>query len=465
MPLILKFNTCWTIPSCILFRVSILMDIYTMRQTILQDLGCTVRIRHHVGSNNPGVDLNRNYSYGWNTTGVSGNPNNDTYPGSGPFSEPETQAMKWMVETYHFKTGMNAHSHGMQMLFPIGTTSAEFADHHDYFQDLSNHMVKFNGYEAIKSSGLYPASGDSDDYMYKDSIGVNGKDTMFVMTPRKPDRRSGHRKNEVVPTCAAMVWPNLRMAHVTHRYLVTEETDEAIIGTNSGYFHHEVQRLGFESGPVTVLINPITNIQSVGAGISHDIGWHTLNDDSISFVLDPAIQFGDEIVYELVTDYGVWQYRDTITKVYDQWLVVVNDDASSTVDWTGQWSLTTDESYSPTTSFTESDGSDYDNDDSKTYTYNSSIDMTNANDGLITFYAKWSIEANYDYCQFQVSTDNGATWEGQCGLYTVDGSSTPWNGSVAARWRTCLGSYFGLGARTNQFERLRGTSITGSFHL
>ena len=382
-----------------------------------------------VGSNNPGVDLNRNYSYGWNTTGVSGNPNQDTYPGSGPFSEPETQAMKWMVETYHFKTGMNAHSYGMQMLFPIGTTSAEFADHHDYFQDLSNHMVQFNGYEAIKSSGLYPASGDSDDYMYKDSIGVNGKDTMFVMTP-ETGTAFWPAQNEVVPTCAAMVWPNLRMAHVTHKYLVTSETDDAVIGTNTGYFHHEVQRLGFESGPVTVLINPITNIQSVGASIAHDIGWHTMDDDSISYVLDPAIQFGDEVVYELVTDYGAWQHRDTITKIYDQWLVVVNDDASSTADWTGQWGLTTDESYSPTTSFTDSDGGDYDNDDSKTYTYNTTIDMTNANDGLITFYAKWDIEANYDYCQFQVSTDNGASWEGQCGLYTVEGSSTSWNGSV-----------------------------------
>ncbi|GAB5416197.1 MAG: hypothetical protein Crog3KO_08110 [Crocinitomicaceae bacterium] len=382
-----------------------------------------------VGTSNPGVDLNRNYSYGWNTTGVSGNPNQDTYPGSGPFSEPETQAMKWMVETYHFKTGMNAHSYGMQMLFPIGTTSAEFADHHDYFQDLSNHMVKFNGYEAIKSSGLYPASGDSDDYMYKDSIGVNGKDTMFVMTP-ETGSDFWPPQNEVIPTCAAMVWSNLRMAHVTHRYLTTDDTDDAIIGTPTGFFHHKVQRLGFESGPVTVFINPITNIQSVGTGVTYDINWHTVDNDSISYTLNPTIQFGDEVVYELITDYGDWQYRDTISKTYDQWLVVVNDDASSTANWTGTWELTTDAAYSPTTSFTESDGGDYDDDDNKTYTYNTAIDLTNANNAMVTFYAKWSIESNYDYCQFQVSTDNGASWDGQCGLYTVEGSSTPWNGSV-----------------------------------
>lgn len=429
-----------------------------------------------VGTTNPGVDLNRNYSYGWNTTGVSANPNQDTYPGSGPFSEPETQAMKWMVETYGFKTGMNAHSYGMQMLFPVGTTAAEFADHHDYFQDLSNHMVQFNGYEAIKSSGLYPASGDSDDYMYKDSIGVNGKDTMFVMTP-ETGSAFWPAQSEVVPTCAAMIWPNLRMAHITHRYLTTEETDDALIGSATGFFHHEVQRLGFESGAVTVLINPITNIQSVGAGIVYDIGWHTRDEDSISFVLDPAIQFGDELVYELVTDYGVWQYRDTITKIYDQWLVVANDDASTTTNWTGQWELTTDAAYSPTTSFTESDGGDYGNDEDKTYTYNSTIDLTGANDALITFYAKWSIEANYDYCQFQVSTDNGASWEGQCGLFTVEGSSTAWNGSVqpdgepvweaASDWvqeQISLSDYIGQTVQVRfQFESDGGVSQDGFY--
>ena len=60
-----------------------------------------------VGSSNPGVDLNRNYAYGWNTTGVSSNQNNDTYPGTSAFSEPETQAMKWLVETYDMELAFN----------------------------------------------------------------------------------------------------------------------------------------------------------------------------------------------------------------------------------------------------------------------------------------------------------------------------------------------------------------------
>jgi PKD repeat protein len=47
---------------------------------------------------------------------------------------------------------------------------------------------------------------------------------------------------------------------------------------------------------------------------------------------------------------------------------------------------------------------------------------------MISFYAKWGIESDYDFVQFQVSTDGGSTWIGQCGNYTVPGTSG--NGSV-----------------------------------
>jgi len=384
-----------------------------------------------IGTNNPGVDLNRNYSYGWNTTGVSANVNNDTYPGTSAFSEPETQAMKWMVENYGFKTAMNAHSYGELLLFPVGTTTGEFADHHDYFQDLSSHMTTYNGYAPIKSSGLYPASGDSDDYMYKDSIGVGSipKDTIFVMTP-ETGTDFWPSQSEVIPTCAEMLFPNMTMAHITHRYLATKETDNSMIPNNTGYFHHSVQRLGFEAGAVSVFIEPLLNVQTVGAPVTYDLAWHESDLDSISYVLSPTINFGDELKYILVTDYTDWQRRDTVTKIYDQWAVVVADNASSAANWTGDWSLTTDDAYSPTTSFTDSDGGDYPADANLNWTYINPIDLTLAQDALVTFYAKWTIEADYDFCQFQVSTDNGASWIGQCGLYTVEGTSTQWNGSA-----------------------------------
>ena len=375
-----------------------------------------------VGTSNPGVDLNRNYSYGWNTTGVSGNVNSDVYPGTSAFSEPETQAMKWLVEQHGFKTALNAHSHGGLLLYPIGTTYAEFADHHDYFDDLATHMCSLNNYFPTKSSGLYPASGDSDDYMYKVDNGVGMKDTVFAMTP-EVGTDFWPAQSEVLPTCQGMIFPNLVLSHVTHKYLTVTDTDPTYVQTLTGNFNHVAQRLGFESGPITVSVDPITNIQSVGADIIYDLNWSEEVSGTFSYVLNPAVQFNDEIKYVINTDYGSWVKHDTIVKLYGQLGLQIIDDGSSAMNWSGTWSVTSDESYSPSTSFTESDGGDYNNNADDEFELIQSIDLTTANAAIISFYAKWAIEADYDYCQFQVSTNGGSSWIGQCALHTVEGTS------------------------------------------
>jgi len=380
-----------------------------------------------IGTSNPGVDLNRNYSYGWNTTGVSSDPNNDTYPGSGPFSEPETQAMQWLTETHGFLFASNSHTYGDQLLHPIGTTSGEFADHHDYFQDYTSHMTLYNGYEAIKSSGLYPASGDSDDYMYKVDIGVGNKDTVFAITPEVGDAFWPTQAG-IVPTCIEMLHPNLVMAHLPHQYYVTKDEDPSSIGTITGDFTHSVHRLGRKDGTVTVSIDPLVNIQSVGAAVPYTLALSQESTGTISYVLDPAINYGDEIKYVLNTDYGAWIKRDTITKTFGSITLQFSEDASSTTSWTGTWSTTNQEFVSPSSSFTDSPTGNYQNNSTRTYEFNQDIDLTNATAAGVSFYAKWEIESNYDYAQFQVSTDGGSSWIGQCGNYTVLGTSA--NNSV-----------------------------------
>lgn len=379
-----------------------------------------------VGTTNPGVDLNRNYSYGWNTTGVSPDQNNDTYPGSNAFSEPESQAIKWLVENVGFTSAFNAHTYGNTLLYPVGTTVAEFADHHDYFADLAGHMCSQNGYFPQKSSGLYPASGDSDDYMYKVDIGVGQKDTIFVMTP---EIGTGFwpAQSEVIPTCQAMVFPNMVLSHMTHQYYTVDETDPNSVVTMTGNFNHDVRRLGREDGNVSVSIEPLVNIQSVGAPINYNLALRETASNTISFVLEPSIQYGDEIKYILKTEYLGWTRKDTIIKKYGALTVQTVENGTSAVNWTGNWTTTTSDFVSSPRSFTDGTG-DYANNTNKTTEFNQTIDLTNVTDAGVSFYAKWEIEADYDYCQFQVSIDGGNSWIGQCGNYTVPGSSV--NGTV-----------------------------------
>tara|TARA_R110002072_G_scaffold273058_2_gene433347 strand:+ start:12089 stop:14446 length:2358 start_codon:yes stop_codon:yes gene_type:complete len=382
-----------------------------------------------VGTSNPGVDLNRNYSYGWNTTGVSSDPDSDIFPGPSAFSEPETQAIQWLVESINFTSAFNAHTYGKTLLYPIGTTATEFADHNDYFAAYAAHMTSKNGYFPQKSSGLYPASGDSDDYMYKVDIGVGQKDTIFVITP-EVGSSFWPSATEVIPTCQEMVFSNKILAHITHLYLAVSETDPNALTTMTGNFNHDVQRLGLISGGITVSIDPLLNVQSVGTPIVYNLSIKETSSGTISYSLNPSIQFGDEIKYILKTEYPTWTMRDTITKIYGTPTLQFSDDAGTSLNWTGSWSLTSSDFVSSPTSFTESANGNYSDNATDSYELIQSIDLTNATSAQVSFYAKWQIEADYDYCQFQVSTDGGSTWAGQCGTYTVAGSSTTWNGSV-----------------------------------
>jgi PKD repeat protein len=383
--------------------------------------------RRNNGGGVYGVDLNRNYSYQYGTTGTSSNPSNDTYKGPSAFSEPETQAMRWLVQNNNFITAFNAHTYGSDILFPIGATTAEFADHHNWFQDEANHQVQYNSYTAMKSSSLYPASGDSDDYMYKVDIGVGQKDTMFVHTP-EVGTAFWQPSNEIIPTCAGMLFPNLVLAHLAKVYAFVNDTDPGMIASVSGNFNHAIQRLGREAGPVMVSITPVQNIVAVGNSLTYNLAQQQVASGSISYTLNPAIQFGDAIVYVLETNNGLWVKRDTIYKTFGALNSQVVEDATSAANWTGNWSTTSATYVSASKSFTDSPGGNYSNNTTRTTTYVPAVDLTNASDAMVRFYAKWDIETDYDYVQFLVSTDNGTTWIPQCGNYTVNGTSA--NGSV-----------------------------------
>jgi len=383
--------------------------------------------RRNNGGGVYGVDLNRNYGYGWGTTGTSTSTSNDTYCGTAPYSEPEVQAMRWLVQNHKFVSAFNAHTYARDILFPIGTTTAEFADHHNYFQAESSHMVQFNGYTAMKSSALYPASGDSDDYMYKMDIGVGVKDTMFVHTP-EVGTAFWQPSSEIIATCKEMLFPNLILAHISRNYVVVKDTDPNSISTLSGNFNHSAYRLGRMSGPVTVSIQPLLNITSVGNAVVYDLASMQTSTGAISYTLNPNIQFGNLVKYIIKTDNGLWVKRDTIVKTYGAYNLQVTENATAVTNWTGNWGTTSSTFVSSPKCFTDTPTGNYVNNANTTYSYVPTIDLTNAFAAQISFYAKWDIEADFDFVQFQVSTDGGTTWIGQCGSYTNAGTSA--NGSV-----------------------------------
>lgn len=163
----------------------------------------------------PGVDLNRNYPtcFGHDSKGSSQKPGAEDYEGAYAFSEPETQVVKKVVESHHFRVGINFHSYGKYIyniitihLFVLFTFICFYCCffvviyNHFYFifyslnrlvaipfacksmgatlptskdeellQYISSNIAKMAGYSYMRpwqDKTLYPVNGETSDWMY-----------------------------------------------------------------------------------------------------------------------------------------------------------------------------------------------------------------------------------------------------------------------------------------------------------
>jgi len=376
--------------------------------------------RRDNGDGTMGVDLNRNYSFHWGESGVS-NSSGETYPGSAGFSEPETQAMKWFCEEHNFVMALNAHTYSQLLLYPYGYDNDQYTEDHEVFGAISELMVSQNGYSNIISSGLYPASGDSDDWMYGDTSTHN---KILAMTPEVgaafwPSIAS------IIPTCKEMVFLNLTGAKLIHNYAEIKDVSAFNITNTTGNFEYSIQRLGIANpGDFSVSILPVSdNISSVGGTNTHN--GMTQSEEilsSISYTLSEAVNDGDAIVYKLVLDNGLFQTEKLLTKIYGTPNAVFFESGDSTTQWeSSSWASTTSDYYSAYSSITDSPSGNYAGNSNKALEVENSIDLTDMSMAFVSFYAKWDIENNYDYVQFEISTDAGGSWQAQCGNYTNAG--------------------------------------------
>ena len=70
--------------------------------------------------NHIGVDLNRNYPFGFDSKAASTDPCVFSYRGPAPFSEPETQAVRdFLLKWKNIKLAINLHAKGNYMLTPF----------------------------------------------------------------------------------------------------------------------------------------------------------------------------------------------------------------------------------------------------------------------------------------------------------------------------------------------------------
>ena len=384
--------------------------------------------------NGNGVDNNRNYDYYingdpadgiWGGEGASNDPNNQTYHGTAPFSEVENQAIKWFCEQHDFVMALNNHSYGELLLYPYGYANDVPTPENELFEIVSEVLVSQNGYDNILSSGLYPAAGDSDDFMYG-TIGTHDK--IYAMTP-EIGPEFWPPSSQIEGIAKSMMYLNITSAKMVNNYADLIDTSTLFVG-NEFIIDQTfgIKRLGLSgSGNFTININPIsTNISAVGDPISFsnlDVLEET--NGTIQYTLINETQAGDPIVFEIIINNGSYDTKILLNKIFGSLIPVFEDIGDSTTDNfdNNGWGITNTTYVSPSSSITESPNGNYQNNENKTIRLSENINLTNAIGANVTFYAKWDIENNWDYVQLEISLDNGNSWIPQCGLFTNEGSS------------------------------------------
>lgn len=146
--------------------------------------------RRNNGDGSFGVDINRNWGFEWGGQGASTDSFDDTYRGTGPFSEPENQILRDLALSYgdKFAAHIDYHTFSQLILWPFGyadgavTPEPDRTFYDNLATDLSNEIMSFSGvfYNPIQSIDLYAASGASSDWFYGE---LGAKSLTFELRP------------------------------------------------------------------------------------------------------------------------------------------------------------------------------------------------------------------------------------------------------------------------------------------
>ncbi len=414
------------------------------RQTNPDGGGFWRKNRRNNGSGIYGVDLNRNYgpmNY-WNAPngGSSTSPSSDTYRGTAPFSEPETNNIKNFLAGKGIKNTLNYHTYGNYLIYPYGALEMETPDSL-IFREFASDMTSYNNYTqgTDQQTVGYSTRGNSDDYHYDGDIPLNGS-KIFAMTPEVGNSSDGFwpLQSRIFPLAQENVLPNLYFAWIAgdyvslvnanfqQQYFLPEDVVELI---------PEVKNKGLSTAyNISVELSSLSAYASVNTNsvlIDSLQSRQSVSTDPFSFTIssDASVEERIKLLVTIWTN-GIKVSDDTISIVIGLLEFVFTDTTNNILDlWNvtstpanPHWEATTLSYYSTPNSYTDSKNGDYSSDATVTMTLANSIDLSSFQNPVLKFWTKYDIESGWDYGQVKISTNNGSIWIPLEGEYTQPGS-------------------------------------------
>ncbi len=378
--------------------------------------------RRNNGNGWYGVDLNRNYGYKWgyDDYGSSPYPFSDTYRGSAPFSEPETQAIRDFVQSRHFALAINYHTYSDLLIYPWGYVNALTPDSTIYkiYATFLTNVNRYNfgtGEETVN----YDVNGDSDDWLYGEQ---SAKAKILAVTPEVGNSSDGFWPDEdrIVPLCKENLRANLNLAWLAGGRLQVQ--NYRIVDDDNGN--------GFPDPGETVRLE--CRVKNIGQGTAPQITLSLLNDDGFlntegSFhyaSIASGATVKDTFVVRIQTDapqahkgllilqidQDGYAYRDSLQGfIVGTPTVLFDDGAENGADqWnTGQgWGIV---SAGNGHCFTDSPHGKYDNNADNALTMRSGVLLPSESAVYLAYRTRWDVERPFDFFTVELSGD-GVNW-------------------------------------------------------
>ncbi|WP_460218513.1 M14 family zinc carboxypeptidase [Psychroserpens sp. MEBiC05023] len=403
-----------------------------------------------------GIDLNRNSAYYWGNGGASTNTCSDTYLGTAPFSENETQIMRDFFLDHDFELALNHHSFKNAMLHAYaGTTITN--PRPDEYSKYNHDMTYYNRYAHGPSTSISSLnSGNMNDWMLGGPAGTSangtptgtgsGKETLAWTPENGTSSEAGATgsgfwpaPSNFLPIAKRAMRMNFMAAYFSGKYGKIHDLNQSDITTSSGNLTFAIENLGQKASDFTVTVTAISsNITIPGAtnSVTESFTASQVLEQrfvNIPYTLDGGIQADDEIEFKIVftNNYASDNilYEANIKKTYAPSNIIFNDNTDDLSNWTpvgsgGSWSTTTDKypNSAGSSAIRSTSSIPYGNSEANGIQLNTPINLNGVSTSLIQFYAKWDLERSFDYVQLEASLDGSSGWTPLCGKFTKAGA-------------------------------------------
>jgi hypothetical protein len=371
---------------------------------------------------NDGVDLNRNYGFGWGLPGASSSPGSDTYRGPSAFSEPETQAQRNIVSSLQAVTGLSFHTFGDYFLSPWSYTAAappDSAKFHEWNADVTRggHYISGEGPRI-----LYVASGEFNDWCYGDTI---LKPRSYTWTPEvgNNDDFFWPPPSRIVPLAIENLRHCYYVASIAGPYVRVESSTVQEGALNAGFTAHIAVRArnkgisGLAGPGLAATLQPLSAGASVlsgpvaypdlGSFQSADAGGGATFEVAADDTVTPGRLLRFRIDFSASDGYFS---RDTVEVVCGTPTLLFSDGASAGMGlWTGGWGV---ESIDPShvgPYFSDSPGGNYPQSADDPSRITAPLDLSAGVHAYALYDARWMFEQDYDCGSVEASLD-GVNW-------------------------------------------------------